>query len=541
MDIILYNTLTQKKEIFKPVREDWVGIYTCGPTVYRSAHIGNLRIYLMADWLRRILEYMGYNVRHVKNITDVGHMRQEMLDRGEDKIIAAARAAGKSSKEIAQYYTEEFLGDERRLNIKRAHFMPKATEHIDECISLIEKIIKKGYAYEVNGTIYFDVSRFKDYGKLSKNRLQSLLKGVRVEVDHNKRSQMDFALWKAAEEGREMKWKSPWGEGFPGWHIECSAMSMKYLGEEIDIHTGGVDNIFPHHENEIAQSEAAVGHEVVRYWIHGQHLLCDNLKMAKSTGNAYTLSDIENRGFDPLSFRYLSLTAHFSSRLNFTFKSLKSAQRGLTNLRDMLMELYYESKKYKTLNPEICDKWKNEFIKRICNNMDLPGAFALTETMLKGDELNPYEKLSLLFDFDRVLGLDLEGFLNKHIKTPDWLIKTIKEREKLRSSGRFKEADEIRLKLRSRCIELKDKRDGTAIRYISEVESRRGEVEYSSSKEVPSLLNMPNRRLISFVVVGRNNYRELMRCVESIERCCGDYDYEIVLVDNGSTDGTNTL
>ena len=308
-------------------------MYSCGPTVYRYAHIGNLRTYLMADWLRRTLEALGYEVTHVKNITDVGHMRQEHLERGEDKVIAAALAEGKTPQQIAQFYTEAFLRDERRLNVLPAHHYPRASEHVPDMVALVERLLAAGYAYESQGNVYFDVSRFPDYGKLSGQVAHALEEGVRVEPDPLKRDQRDFTLWKAAEPGRLLKWPSPWGEGFPGWHIECSAMSIRYLGPRLDIHTGGVDNIFPHHEDEIAQSEAAYGAPFVRYWVHGQHLLVDGLKMAKSTGNVYTLDDLLRRGFEPLAFRYLCATVHYRTRMNFTWDSLRAAQRGLLRLR----------------------------------------------------------------------------------------------------------------------------------------------------------------------------------------------------------------
>src|SRR3990172_9064703 len=336
--IAAYNTLSRSRETFVPVERGRVTIYTCGPTVYRYAHIGNLRSYLMADWLRRLLEARGYSVRHVKNITDVGHMRQELLERGEDKVVAAALAEGKTPEQIAEFYTRAFLDDERKLNILRAHVFPRASDNVPEMVEFTRALMDKGYAYEAEGNVYFDVARFPGYGKLSGQRAEGLEEGVRVEADPLKRDQRDFALWKAAEPGRTLKWPSPWGEGFPGWHIECSAMAARYLGREIDFHTGGVDNIFPHHEDEIAQSEAAFGRRHVRCWLHGQHLLADGLKMAKSTGNTYHVADLENRGFDPLAFRYLCATARYRARLNFTFPSLRAAQKGLGRMRANLHE-----------------------------------------------------------------------------------------------------------------------------------------------------------------------------------------------------------
>ncbi|MEE8158380.1 MAG: cysteine--tRNA ligase, partial [Dehalococcoidia bacterium] len=315
----IFNTLHKRIEEVKTLEPGVARMYTCGPTVYRYAHIGNLRSYLMADWIRRALMNQGVKVIHVKNITDVGHMRQEQLERGGDKVILAALAEGKTPQEIADFYTEAFHQDEAKLNILLADHFPRATGHITEMLEVIQRLMDNGSAYGAGGNIYFDVANYAPYGQLSGNLGEELLEGVRVEVDPLKRDPRDFTLWKGAEAGRDVKWDSPWGQGFPGWHIECSAMSTRYLGEEQDIHTGGVDNIFPHHEGEIAQSEAAFGKRYVRYWVHGQHLLADGVKMSKSAGNEFTLADLEGRGFDPLSFRYLCLTVKYRNRLNFTF------------------------------------------------------------------------------------------------------------------------------------------------------------------------------------------------------------------------------
>jgi cysteinyl-tRNA synthetase len=540
MNLLIYNTLYQKKQYFTPIQKGKAGIYSCGPTVYRSAHLGNLRSYLMADWLRRILEYGGYEVTHVKNITDVGHMRREILDRGEDKVVAAARAAGKTSKEIADFYLAEFLNDEIKLNIKPAHIMPKATDHIAECIELIAELLAQGCAYQVNGAVYFDVSRFPNYGKLSGNQINQLQQGVRVEVDNQKKRQEDFALWKAAEKGREMKWNSPWGEGFPGWHVECSAMSMKYLGKTFDFHTGGVDNIFPHHEDEIAQSEAVVGQEAVRYWAHGQHLLADGLKMSKSTGNSYTIADIENIGFDPLAFRYLALTAHYRKRLNFTFNSLKAAQRGLTRLRDRALRLAQESEGIARCYNVAVHGWKEAFTHCISNDMALPSALEITNKMLDSN-LKPSAKLACLFDFDHVLGLNLQQFVQSRQDIPEPVDSQIKKRQILRSEGAYSDADEIRKSLGQKGYWLQDSPEGVRIRHQAPIELKGGPILYSSSKEIPSNLNLPDFKQVSFVIVSRNNFDELVRLIESIDKHCAAFDYEIIVVDNGSTDSAFML
>ena len=398
-----YDTLSRTKQDLAPVEAGRVKMYTCGPTVYRYAHIGNLRSYLMADWLRRLLEATGYHVTHVKNITDVGHMRQDMLERGEDKVLAAALAEGKTPGQIAQHYTDAFLRDERKLRVLPAHEFPRATTNVGEMVQVTETLVAKGFAYEVEGNVYFEVSKFGDYGKLSRQRAEGLEEGVRADVDPLKRDQRDFALWKAAEPGRTLKWESPWGDGFPGWHIECSAMAAKYLGSEIDFHTGGVDNIFPHHEDEIAQSEAALGHRHVRNWMHGQHLLVDGLKMAKSTGNTYLIEDLERRGFDPLAFRYLCATARHHARLNFTFTSLRAAQRGLNRLRQKLHEPGGKPSKKALAEGE---KLRSEFWAAAADDLNLPRALAVAWRVARSRFAAPLKR-ELLMDFDRLLGLDL--------------------------------------------------------------------------------------------------------------------------------------
>ena len=329
----IYNTLSRRIEEIEPSQPGTVRMYTCGPTVYRDAHIGNLRTYLMADWVRRALVHHGLEVQHVKNVTDVGHMRQELVETGGDKMILAALSEGRTVQEIAAMYAERFHRDEARLNILEAAVFPWASHHIPEMISIVETLLANGHAYENGGNIYFDVPSFVGYGKLSRNTGADLLEGVRAEADPLKRDPRDFTLWKAAEPGRDLKWDSPWGPGFPGWHIECSAMAAKYLGQKFDIHTGGVDNIFPHHEDEIAQSEAAFGEPHVRYWVHAQHLLADGAKMAKSSGNVFLIDELIERGFDPLSFRYLCMSILYRHRMNFTFNSLKAAEKALTGLR----------------------------------------------------------------------------------------------------------------------------------------------------------------------------------------------------------------
>src|SRR6266581_247804 len=412
-DMKIYNTLTRHIEEIIPSEAGKIKMYSCGPTVYRYIHIGNLRTFTMADWLRRAFEYRGLEVLHIKNITDVGHMRQEMVDRGEDKMLAQARKEGKTSLQIAQFYTEAFQQDEAKLNILPAHVFPHATQHIPEMIAIIEALQAKGIAYEVNGNVYFDIKRFPGYGKLSGNQLENMLAGVREGVVTDRHNPEDFPLWKVAEPGREMAWESPWGRGFPGWHIECSAMSMKYLGEHFDLHTGGVDNIFPHHEDEIAQSEGFTGETFVNYWVHAQHLLADGQKMAKSTGNAYTCSEIEGRGFDPMALRYFYTTALYRSRVNFTFRALQAAQVSLERLRDRANQLLMQADTGQVFSeePPEPNHWHNRFLTEVQHDLNMPRAIGVVYALLRSPETDPTTKVRLLLDFDRILGFDLKGYL----------------------------------------------------------------------------------------------------------------------------------
>src|SRR5437588_2376188 len=443
----IYNTLTRSIEEIIPREPSKIKMYSCGPTVYRYIHIGNLRTFTMADWLRRTFEYRGYEVLHVKNITDVGHMRQEMVDRGEDKMLAQARKEGKTSLEIAQFYTDAFHDDEAKLNILSAHIFPRATQHIPEMIAIITGLLAKGIAYEINGYVYYDIKRFPGYGKLSGNQLEGMLAGVREGVDTDRHNPEDFPLWKPAEAGREMAWDSPWGRGFPGWHIECSAMSIKYLGEQFDLHTGGVDNIFPHHEDEIAQSEGFTGHKFVNYWMHAQHLLADGQKMAKSTGNAYTRSEIETRGFDPMALRYFYTTALYRSRLNFTFRALQAAQTSLERLRGLAYQLFLLAERDRVFAIELVEPnyWQEIFLAEVENDLNMPRAMSVVWGMLRAHDCDPTTKLRLLFDFDRILGFDLKSYLQSDMpqlkadsetylaSLPTAITSLVRERESLRT------------------------------------------------------------------------------------------------------------
>src|SRR5918996_2525161 len=340
MTVRLFDSLSRELIEVSPVDGKTVKIYSCGPTVYRYIHIGNMRSFMLGDLIRRALRFEGRNVQWIMNITDVGHMTDEVSDTGRDKMELAEADEGLSAAEIAEKYTNAFLEDSDLVGIERADLYPRATQHIDEMIDLIKILIDKGHAYEVDGTVYYDVTTFPGYGKLSGNTLAQLRAGHRQEVtvDPAKRHAEDFALWKKAGPNRALKWPSPWGDGFPGWHIECSAMSMKHLGERFDIHTGGSDNKFPHHEDEIAQSEGALGHPVVSRWLHGHHLLAEGRKMSKSAQNFYTVRDLTERGVDPLAFRYLCLQSRYRGQMNFTWEALDAAERGLEKLRKQMAE-----------------------------------------------------------------------------------------------------------------------------------------------------------------------------------------------------------
>jgi cysteinyl-tRNA synthetase len=506
----------------------------------------------MADWLRRFLEAQGYSVAHVKNITDVGHMRQDVLERGEDKVIAAALAEGKSPQEIAQFYTDAFLRDEAKLNISPAHEFPRATDNVPEMADLTKTLIDSKHAYEVQGNVYFDVASFPQYGKLSGQQAAGLEEGARVETDPLKRDQRDFALWKAAEPGRLLKWPSPWGEGFPGWHIECSAMVAKYLGPEIDFHTGGVDNIFPHHEDEIAQSEAVLGRQHVHCWLHGQHLLVDGLKMAKSTGNTYLISDIEHRGFDAMAFRYLCATAHFRSRLNFTLPSLRAAQRGLTRLRQTMHEVDGRVTKKATIEAE---KLRDNFWSTAADGLNIPAALAVAWRVARS-RLAGGLKRELLMDFDRLLGLDLVS--REHVpEMPGAVVDLVKVRDALRrqsletdrrsglcpgegrDGGQDARADAIRDEVRAMGYEVRDTPAGTQL--LPAPAWAKDEGTISSSRDVDSLLQEPPEFDFTISIVARQGCLELERCLTSVRASLGNARAEIIIVDNGFEDDCGSV
>jgi len=450
MDIYLTNSLTRKKEKFDPIKPPSVGMYSCGPTVYSNTHIGHLRRFTVDDILLRVLRAGGYKPTQVMNITDVGHLTSD-ADTGEDKMEKSAKDSGKSVWDIAKFYENQFFSSTLALNIARPDVVCRATEHIDDQINLIKKLEEKGFAYKVSDGIYFDSTKFEGYGELTGGK-KGIIPGSRIEMGE-KKNPTDFALWKFSPKGevRQMEWKSPWGVGFPGWHIECSAMSMKYLGEQFDIHTGGEDNLQIHHTNEIAQSEAATGkHPFVKYWLHTAFLMVDGTKMSKSLGNFYTVDDVKKKGFYPMALRYLYLTAHYRDPLNFTWESLEASQKALVRLWTTIIDLRKHLTDRINLSNEKLAKledYQRRFLEAMNNDLNTPMALAVMWEALKSN-IPSTDKYDFLIFVNDLLGLwqssDLVNFENeeKHIST---VVKELMEkREKLRKEGKFKEADLVR-------------------------------------------------------------------------------------------------
>jgi cysteinyl-tRNA synthetase len=450
----LYNTFTRAKEELRPLREGVVRIYSCGPTVYRYVHVGNLRTFMLPDLLRRSLEYLGYEAEQVMNITDVGHLTDDTFDRGEDKMLVSARLESKSPEEIAAHYTEAFKADAAKLNIRPPAHYPQATHYIPQMIELIDKLIARGHAYEVGGTVYYDIASFPPYGKLSRNTTDKLLAGARGEVDPRKRQPGDFTLWKAAGEHRLQVWPSPWGQGFPGWHIECSAMSMALFGDRFDIHTGGADNGFPHHEAEIAQSEGVSGHRVVSLWMHGGLLMLSGARMAKSAGNFFRVTELEEQGFDPLAFRYLALQAKYRTKLNFSVEGVAGADRALRQLREKIAEW---SKHDHGADGQAAG-YETRFRSTLADDLDLPAAMALVAELVRS-EIAPGTKASLLAGWDRVLGLDLHREQSDGV-LPDGALALLEARAKARAGRDFATSDRLRAELAAIGVAVTDTGEG---------------------------------------------------------------------------------
>jgi cysteinyl-tRNA synthetase len=452
----LYNTFTRSKQELKPLREGIVRVYSCGPTVYRYVHVGNLRTFMLPDLLRRSLEYLGYRTEQVMNITDVGHLTDDTFDRGEDKMLVSARLEKKSTEEIAAYYTAAFMDDARKLNLLPADAYPHATEFISQMLDLIQKLMAKGQAYEIDGNVYFDIATFPAYGKLSRNTTDKLLTGVRGEPDPRKRHPGDFTLWKAAGEHRLQVWPSPWGEGFPGWHIECSAMSLSLLGDRFDIHTGGADNVFPHHEAEIAQSEAVTGHRVVSLWMHGGLLMLSGSRMAKSAGNFFRITELEEEGFDPLAFRYLALQAKYRAPLNFSTEGLAGADRALRQLRERVAEWSDGD------GAAVDEEWEARFRAVIADDLDLPAAMALVAELTRS-ALPARTRAELLKRWDQVLGLDLDRTAPE-APLPKGAGELLEQRARARQDKDFARSDQLRIDLAALGVEVIDTPDGQRIK-----------------------------------------------------------------------------
>lgn len=458
MALKLYNTLTRVKETFEPINKDKVSLYSCGPTVYARAHIGNMRTYIFNDILHRVLLGEEYKVDFIQNVTDVGHLSDDGSD-GEDKLEMAAKRESLNVWEISKKYFEDFISDARELNVLPPRLWVKATDHIAEQIELVEKLEQKGFTYLTSDGVYFDTGKITDYGKLAGLRAESLMEGARVEINKEKKNITDFALWKfsAAPGQRAMEWPSPWGVGFPGWHIECSAMSMKYLGEKFDIHTGGVDFIPLHHTNEIAQNEASVGHKVVNFWLHGEFLIIDGKKMSKSLGNIITIEDIKKKGFSPLAFRYFTMSAHYRQKLNFTWEALEAAANGLNHLKNLARD--FSSGDSKT--SKFPDSWKNKFMNAVADDLSMPQAISILWDLLKDKNEAPSGKHGFLLDCDKILGLSLEA--SPLPQPPAEVLELASRREKARMSNLFEEADRLREEIARMGYTVKDTAKGPEI------------------------------------------------------------------------------
>ena len=503
--IALYNTLTRKIEDFTTLEPGLVKMYCCGPTVYNYQHIGNLRTYIFEDLLTRTLRFAGYTVKHVMNITDVGHLSSD-ADEGEDKMALASRREGRSSREIADYYTDIFFRDCEKLNIIRPNVISKATDHIPHMIELIGTLEKKGLAYVSGGNVYFDVEQFPQYGQLAMLDMCSLKAGARITVDEQKRSPHDFVLWftQSKFENQELQWDSPWGRGYPGWHIECSAMAMCYLGDAIDIHCGGIDHIPVHHTNEIAQSEGATGKQFARYWLHGAFLTTDKEKMSKSKGEFLKLDLLEERGFEPLSYRYLCLSAHYRRELSWSWEAITTASQSLASLRAQVFDiasLAFASQVGNSVNTlETADALVNTrestarlrdslskdettvdylvaFEQCLYQDLSLPRALAVVHKLLSDKQLAPQKKLTLIYAFDSVLGLGLEKWVSDNnandkfaatseVSLPAEVTRLLREREEARRIRNWAASDELRDKLLELGYQVIDGKSGMQIKKV---------------------------------------------------------------------------
>lgn len=469
MSLKIYNTLTRKEEEFKEIEPGKVKMYACGPTVYNFAHIGNLRTYVFEDILKKVLEYEGYEVTHMMNITDVGHLQSDE-DLGEDKMKIGAERENKSVLEVARFYENSFIRDLKRLNVKLPNIIARATEHVQEMIDLIKRLEEKGYTYIANGNVYFSIDKFDDYDKLANLNMKELQPGNRVEIDNFKKNPLDFVLWfvNSKYDNHILQWESPWGTGFPGWHVECSAMAIKYLGEYVDIHCGGVDHIPVHHTNEIAQSESALGHKWVNYWVHGEFLTTiNNEKMSKS-GEFLTLEKLITDGFSPLDYRYYILQSKYRKTLAFSYERLLEAKKSFDSLKKKIAVVIENIDKNERENNNLIEKYKTEFKQYIEDDLNIANAFTVLYKVLKDEELNNFEKNFLIKDFDRVFSLNLIEEKDK-IKLDDERIKHIeellRERDVARAKKQWGKSDEIRNILLKENVEIIDTKEGTTWKF----------------------------------------------------------------------------
>ena len=457
MKLYFYNTLTRKKEEFIPIAKDEVKIYSCGPTVYYFAHIGNLRAYLFMDNLRRVLKYNGYNLRHVMNITDVGHLVSD-ADEGEDKMLKAAKRENKNPFEIAEFYMNTFLKDIDTLNIQRPEIIARATEHIKEMEKYVKKIIENGYTYESEDTIYFDTSKLDKYGVLSNRNIEEQKAGARVEFDKNKKNISDFALWIKAPENHIMKWDSFFGKCYPGWHLECSAMGHKYLGKHFDIHTGGIDHIPIHHENEIAQSKGFSGEIPANYWMHVDFLTVDGGKMSKSLNNLYTLSDLAEKGYDALVYRMFNFGSNYRNKINFTWEAMNSAKTALNRLKEGYKRHKEGTEK---VSNEIIDEYENKFHEAINDDLNMPVAMSVVWDIIK-NQIKSKDFAELLLKFDTVLGLEIDKEDEKE-EIPNEIKELLEQRKLARENKNWNLSDILRDKIKEKGYIIKDTKDGITI------------------------------------------------------------------------------
>ena len=456
MSLKLYNTLTRKKEEFIPIDEKEVRIYSCGPTVYYFAHIGNLRAYLFMDNLRRVLKYNGYNIKHAMNITDVGHLVSD-ADEGEDKMLKASKRENKDPFEIAEFYMNAFLNDMKKLNIDMPNIICRATEHIQVMEDYLKQIIANGYTYETKDTIYFDTSKLDKYGVLSNRNIEEQKAGARVEFDKEKKNPTDFALWIKAPKEHLMKWDTFWGECYPGWHLECSAMSEKYLGEVFDIHTGGMDHIPVHHENEIAQAKGYCGKIPAHYWMHVEFLQVNGGKMSKSLNNIYTLKDLEKKGYSPDVYRMFNFSSHYKKPINFTFEAMDAAKIALNRLKEGYKR-HLEGKD--EASKEVIAKFEKDFLEAINDDLNMPQALSVVWEVVKQEKKSP-EFARLLKKFDKVLGLNIDK--EEEFEIPEEIMKIVEERKQARIEKNWNKSDELRDKLISLGYNVKDTSDGLKI------------------------------------------------------------------------------